>query len=247
MSKIRLIDIKKSKFDFLLCDKLKKIHNLNKIIYEIKRAQKNKEKVVLSKKVKKEFMKTAKIVEIIEFYEQDKTLYKDYFEEILNIVIQENKLIPEEQTIYFLARKNEIKDRIENMKEKYKLINIVSPNVKEFYNIEDENVIVINNKKKSLKRAKFIVNIDFDEEILKQYFINRDAVILNLSSNKIKNLLGFDGVIINNVRIINDNEVYSMQDMYIANKTNYDIINQKIANRDFALIGNNTVITLTKQ
>ena len=53
MSKIRLIDIKKSKFDFLLCDKLKKIHNLNKIIYEIKRAQKNKEKVVLSKKVKK--------------------------------------------------------------------------------------------------------------------------------------------------------------------------------------------------
>ena len=192
-------------------------------------------------------MKTAKIVEIIEFYEQDKTLYKDYFEEILNIVIQENKLIPEEQTIYFLARKNEIKDRIENMKEKYKLINIVSPNVKEFYNIEDENVIVINNKKKSLKRAKFIVNIDFDEEILKQYFINRDAVILNLSSNKIKNLLGFDGVIINNVRIINDNEVYSMQDMYIANKTNYDIINQKIANRDFALIGNNTVITLTKQ
>ena len=60
-------------------------------------------------------------------------------------------------------------------------------------------------------------------------------------------MLGFDGVIINNVRIINDNEVYSMQDMYIANKTNYDIINQKIANRDFALIGNNTVITLTKQ
>ena len=127
------------------------------------------------------------------------------------------------------------------------MINIVSPNVKEFYNIEDENVIVINNKKKSLKRAKFIVNIDFDEEILKQYFINRDAVILNLSSNKIKNLLGFDGAIINNVRIINDNEVYSMQDMYIANKTNYDIINLKIANRDFALIGNNTVITLTKQ
>ncbi len=247
MSKIRLIDIKKSRFDFLLCDKLKKIYNLNKIIYEIKKAQKNKEKVVLSKRVKKEFSKTAKIAEIIEFYEQDKTLYKDYFEEILNIVIQENNLIPEEQTIYFLARKNEIKDRIENMKEKYKLINIVSPNVKEFYNIEDENVIVINNKKKSLKRAKFIINIDFDEEILKQYFINRDAVILNLSSNKIKNLLGFDGVIINNIRIINDNEVYSMQDMYIANKTNYDIINQKIANRDFALIGNNTVITLTKQ
>ena len=53
MSKIRLIDIKKSRFDFLLCDKLKKIYNLNKIIYEIKKAQKNKEKVVLSKRVKK--------------------------------------------------------------------------------------------------------------------------------------------------------------------------------------------------
>lgn len=81
----------------------------------------------------------------------------------------------------------------------FRTVNIITPKVSYFQNQVDkieENVIitVTNNKKKSLKRAKFIVNFDFNEEELKSYTINTKAVLISLKKEVVYKQVGFDGL-----------------------------------------------------
>lgn len=73
---------------------------------------------------------------------------------------------------------------------KLKRINIVTTRINDFNKIatylEDEMGIAItitNNKRKSLAKAKIIINMDFNEETLNEFNINRDAVIININNN----------------------------------------------------------------
>ena len=97
---------------------------------------------------------------------------------------------------------------------------------------EDETVISIsNNKKKSLRRAKYIVNFDFDTEKLIQYSINRTAVIINVNNDmKIENI-AFEGICINNINIEIPNEIEKYFDILakkIDKTTLYvSLLNQK--------------------
>ena len=76
----------------------------------------------------------------------------------------------------------------------------------------------VNNKKKSLRRAKYIVNFDFDTEKLIQYSINRTAVIINVNNDmKIENI-AFEGICINNINIEIPNEIEKY----------FDILTEKI-------------------
>ena len=59
---------------------------------------------------------------------------------------------------------------------------------------------VANNKRKSLKRAKIIVNINFTNEEINQYTIFRNAMFINLTQEKI-NLKGFEGIIIQDMKL----------------------------------------------
>ena len=62
-------------------------------------------------------------------------------------------------------------------------------------------ITVTNNKKKSLLKTNFILNIDFPTELINQYQIKEDAVILNIQGNvKIKKKR-FSGICINNYEI----------------------------------------------
>ena len=92
-------------------------------------------------------------------------------------------------------------ENIVHIAKKIKRINVVTTKIKEFNKIatylENEMGIAItitNNKRKSLAKAKLIINIDFDEEILNQFNINRDAIIININNKvEIKTKL-FNGI-----------------------------------------------------
>ena len=253
MNNIQFIDISKRKFLFITL----KEDDLKELKVVERKIKKSNKAIVLSNNIKKKFKnfkdkkKLKRIENIIEFFDNNKIIYKDFLVEILNFIVVSQNKVPEEQAIYFLIleNNNEINRRIIYMSNKYKEINIVTPNIKEFYNLEAENINVINNKRKSLVRANFIINIDFDEELLKSYFINRTATILNLSNNKILHLYNLDGMIINNVKLYQDDELYSIQDIYAVNKNNEILskkIFEKIEGREVNFIGNNGPIILTK-
>lgn len=82
-----------------------------------------------------------------------------------------------------------------------KRINIVTSNIRAFRKIEkylEENfgvsITVTNNKRKSLIKAKIIVNFDFCEEIINSFQINPNAIIFSFNNNaNIKSKL-FNGI-----------------------------------------------------
>lgn len=208
--------------------------------------------VVLSKEIKEEFHKLdekqqSKLIylkQLITFFEINKTIYTDYIEDIIKKVIEKEGSVPEEQTIYFLGKEanSKLKNIINNLKEKYKTINIVTSKIAEFSKLEDEDVIILNNKRKSLKRAKFVVNMDFNEEDLQAFSLNRKAIILNVSKENIKDLPGFDGIIINNI-ILTDKNKFLLQDMYAVDKNYGEKVKKAIEQNEFYFVGNNGQIT----
>ena len=94
-----------------------------------------------------------------------------------------------------------------------KSVNIVTNNINRFkqfadrlYNKEAIVVPIMNNKNKSLLNKKIILNIDFSEEQLKKYKMNRKAIIINIENNIEKVKRTFTGVNINNYKLISKKE-----------------------------------------
>ena len=183
--------------------KIKRI--IKKIIKEIeknKKTSRRKIEVVLSERLKEhkdEFI-GLKILD-------GKSIYKDYLKEVIQDILGNNPI--ELQDIYFLSNlyANSNISVIEKMATKVKSINIITKDIKNysiFENILLEKGIVttiLNNKKKSLKKAKLIINLDFTGEEIRKYNIFRKACIINLNDTIIKKLQGFEGIIINGVNI----------------------------------------------
>ncbi len=97
-----------------------------------------------------------------------------------------------------------INELISNIKRIY----IITNNIRKFkvfadklYKEEAITVPVMNNKNKSLINKKIIINIDFTEEQLKKYRINRKAILINIE-NDIANInKSFAGINISNYEI----------------------------------------------
>ena len=130
-------------------------------------------------------------------------------EEILRKIIKNNTKL-ELQDIYILTNRYETKtiSVINKLVEKVKTINIITPEIEKYNIIESKiykekgiNIIVANNKKKSLRKAKIIVNMNFTKDEIKRYNINRSAIIINMLNEKISDLKSFDGIIINDIDI----------------------------------------------
>ena len=105
------------------------------------------------------------------------------------------------------------------------------------------------NKNKSLKNKNYIINIDFPEEQLNKYKINRKAIIINIEENININIKGFEGINANSYIIkqvdalqeFNYNEIY---ESYIINNQ-INEIRRKIENdkvKIIYLIGKNGII-----
>ena len=104
-----------------------------------------------------------------------------------------------------------------------KRINIITNNIKKFkafadklYEEEAITVPVMNNRNKSLINKKIIINIDFTEEQLKKYKINRKAILINIE-NEIMNVnKSFAGINISSyeINIENSNTEFEKNEIY---------------------------------
>lgn len=264
MSKYNMIErIMDNKKEILIIYKIpekneeKVLKNINNMIIKITYENKNI-KVILSKQIKYLMKKCKNVHNIKKLYSilqdsiNNKEIYIDFLNEIIKSITKLREETPEEQSIYILINSNNTKYRnlLEKIIPNYKMTNIVTQNIKEFKTFEknaEENfepVSVLNNKRKSIAKAQYIINIDFEEKDLINYCINRTAVIFNINNTKIKNLKNFDGIIINNINIKKENQEFDLKDEYIGSETQMKFILEEIENHKYELIGNNGKIIL---
>ena len=188
---------------------------------------------------------TFSIVDLVNEIEQSKNIYCENSIEILNNIMKDGKKETKEQSIYLLLEQssnlNNIK--IKEMLNQYKIVYIITDNVKQYRKIEQfaeeeaEMLIILNNRKKSLSKAKYIINYDFRQEDIEKFNINRTATILNVAQNKIKIYQGFQGIVINNIRLKSEkDEKFPIE--YEIEK-NREKVNEKIKNEEYYLIGEN--------
>lgn len=193
-------------------DENKKIYfitNVKKEIYkkinkklEKEKTQTQKVQLILSKQLKsyKEQLKQYKIVD-------GKQIFIKSIEEILEKVLGEN--IIQMQDIYILTNRysEQSISLINKLMDKVKSINIITKEIEKYKTFEEimqEKGIAIsvaNNKKKSLKKAKIIINIDLSQEELLTYTIFRNAIIINIAQDNLKKLKGFEGIIIQDIEL----------------------------------------------
>ncbi len=211
--------------------------------------------VVLSKRIKEivsnikepELQENIKSVrEIISYSEKSKKIYLDFCKMIMKSVIERRKQNSEEQSLSILIDSKDYNNTqlINELISQYKMINIVTNNRKQFEGLEEEaeknfeSISVLNNKRKSLSNAKYILNVDFSGDEILEYCIDRTAIIFNIANTKIDKLMNFDGTIINNVKLI-DNSEFSLQDRYLVNNEKWkEMVRKKIEKNEYDLIGN---------
>ena len=184
--------------------------NLKKCIPKIKRLMQKYQisTIVLSDEIRqnKEFLEyfqnnriMEKNVNILDGKEIMPYIIKEIIEYILNL---QNKDIKFEDLYIMLKQdKTEYKENIAFLSQFFKTINIITPNLKSYQNLanklmEKYGVIltVTNNKKKSLRKAKWIVNFDMTAEEIKKYTIYQKSTIIYLGRNGIYEGNAFEGI-----------------------------------------------------
>lgn len=134
--------------------------------------------------------------------------------DILKYIKNKKALKPEELSLTIFV--NDISmNMLENLKiivKEYKRINIITNHIQKFKKIEEdffeEQGIIItvgNNKRKSALKSNVIINVDFPNELINQYNINDEAIIINLRGNIKINKKRFTGININDYEIDFDN------------------------------------------
>lgn len=151
------------------------------------------------------------------------------FDIIKYILEKQNKNIKQEE-IYIVIKKDNMLDLnfLKIFIENFRMTNIVTNDLQRLKNVQDnllynDNILisVSNNKKKALKRAKYIINVNLNKEELEKYRINREAVIINIKEDVKYDDLSFLGINVKNIKI-------KLADEYIERfekiGNNFDII-----------------------
>ncbi|MBR1653488.1 MAG: hypothetical protein IJ690_00825 [Clostridia bacterium] len=139
----------------------------------------------------------------------------------------------------------------------FKTVNIITENMKYYRRLENELykegilITVSNNKRKSVKNAKYIVNFDFEKDRIEQYNFNLDSIVINLTNEKniLKKKTG--GVLINNIELNIDknyrhyiNEFYGkinskifVESMLIGEKEDHSKVEKIIDEYNLKIVG----------
>lgn len=183
---------------------------------EKEKTQTQKIQIILSKKLKqyKEYLKQYKIVD-------GKQSFIKAVEEILLKILEENPM--QMQDIYILTNRycEQSIFIIKKLSQKVKTMNIITKEIEKYKTLEEMlgekgiAICIANNKKKSLKRAKIIINIDFSKEELSKYAIFRNALIINIAQDKLTNLKGFEGIIVQDIEVyFKENKVLNQNGLF---------------------------------
>lgn len=136
--------------------------------------------------------------------------------EILEYILKKQNIKTEQEDLFICVKENNqlYIDNIKYLLKYFKTINIITPKIKEFQNLADkieeqENIIitVTNNKKKSLKKAKLIVNFDYLENEINKYNIYRNAIILTINEKGFYENNTFSGIQIRKIKIDTSNKI----------------------------------------
>ena len=195
-------------------NKIYLIPNINKkMVYKKIRNKVEKEKTktqkvqaVLQEKLKK-YKDELYNIKIID----GKDAMSEQIENILNYILGNNPI--ELQDIYILTNSYDESSVsiIKKLAVKAKTMNIITKNIEKYRILEailEEKGIVLNianNKKKSLKKAKIIINLNLSKDEINTYQLFRNSIIINLYKEKLINLKGFEGTIIDNIDISLEN------------------------------------------
>ncbi|MFR7634494.1 MAG: hypothetical protein ACLU07_02315 [Lachnospirales bacterium] len=169
----------------------------------------------LRKLIKKDNIKQVACEEEIQQYVDKKILIdeKDIIKylilEILEYIFEIQGKKMEQEDIYFLINKDEdiYLENIKTLSEKFKTTNIITEELSKFQKIvenifeEETTIYLSNNKRKSLRRAKYIVNFDYGIGEIEKYNINRTAILINIERKVKIESMAFEGISINNVNI----------------------------------------------
>ncbi len=169
----------------------------------------------LRKLIKKDNIKQVACEEEIQQYVDKKILIdeKDIIKylilEILEYIFEIQGKKMEQEDIYFLINKDEdiYLENIKTLSEKFKTTNIITEELSKFQKIvenifeEETTIYLSNNKRKSLRRAKYIVNFDYGIGEIEKYNINRTAILINIEQKVKIESMAFEGISINNVNI----------------------------------------------
>ena len=175
----------------------------------------NIENEKLRKLIKKDNIKQVACEEEIQQYVDKKILIdeKDIIKylilEILEYIFEIQGKKMEQEDIYFLINKDEdiYLENIKTLSEKFKTTNIITEELSKFQKIvenifeEETTIYLSNNKRKSLRRAKYIVNFDYGIGEIEKYNINRTAILINIEQKVKIESMAFEGISINNVNI----------------------------------------------
>ena len=147
---------------------------------------------------------------------------------ILDYILEKKQL--EKQNISITVLVNELSENIlgnlKVMSKQYKRLNIVTNHRERFKRLEkqlldDEGIMITvgNNKKKSLARSDVILNVDFPTELINEYNIFDEAIIVNLRGDVRIFKKKFNGLCVNNYDIFvgrEDNFDYDKSSKYRA-------------------------------
>ena len=212
-NRIKIEEIAKNN-DLYIVPNLQDKNILKKLERKVQKKQEKQVQLIFSKKAEnlKEQWRGKK-VDIAKFKKVCLPLVLKY---ILEQMQQDEKALLL-QDIYFCAKvfNEENKQVIEYFLEKVKTVNIITKEWNTFYKLEEKYekekgiwITVSNNKRKSLSKATWIVNLDFSAQELENYQINRRAIIVNCTEEKIEELTGFEGIVIQSFEINCSSPIY---------------------------------------
>ncbi len=163
---------------------------------------------------------------------------------IYNFIDYISKLRQEEtalQELFILVNNSSQinKDSIIYLAQKFKRINIVTLKLNNFMKLSDYleglgiAITVTNNKRKSLLKAKFIINLDFDENMINAFSVNTKAVIIE--TNKKVNLKSklFNGINVLDFQMIYDNITNNFNDICYKNFDKKILYEQSLTGKNY--------------
>lgn len=153
----------------------------------------------------------------------------------------------------------ELEKVIIELAKEVKRIQIVTNKIKQFQMLENElekeyglACQITNNKRKSLLKSKIIINFDYSEQRLNEFFINSDAIVIDINKKTKINTKLFCGIHIYDYKINSDNtelltdffDIKKIYEIEIEDKNYMQIRKRIIADniRIDNLIGKNGII-----
>ena len=159
-----------------------------------------------------------------------KWVFKFMLKNILNYIKTVSKEDFKDKEISFLVNENYelVIEYIKLVYEEFKVITIVSNNLKYFSKIENKlfeelgiNLNVVNNYRKTLSKTEYVVNIDFSEKEIKKYNIYNRVKFINLNDRFEISGKKFEGINITSCQIAMPNKYIE----YIELFKNFDYLN----------------------